>query len=168
MNITTIVGKVPTTTYLRKFVEFIEDVGPEEPIDLQSAGVVPKFLKGLLVGKKKLYMDYPPKVIGGKDDEIRYIVDKKMLDTGEIFITRRHINIFNSFLYSQFHGMLLFKIRLDMKKGANEKDVILDYMQLLGIEEDEYAMSSIKRQITRLRASKHMPSLRNKKGFYPH
>lgn len=168
MNIPTVVGKVPTTTYLRKFVEFIEDVEPNTPIDLHSAGVVPKFLRGLLVGKKKLYMDYPPRVIAGKDDNLRYQIDEKLLDSGEIFITKRHINIFNSFVYAQFHSHLFFKIRLEMKKGMNEKEIIWDYMQLLGIEEDEYSLSSIKRQITRLRTSKHMPSLRNKKGFSPH
>lgn len=172
MNVTSpsnpIIGKVPTTTYLRKFTEFMEDVQPHSPIDLESAGIIPKFLKGLLVGKKKLYLDYPPDVISGKNDELGYLVNEQMLDNGQMFLTRRNINQFNSFLYSQFHAMLLFKIRLEMKKGYTEKDIIWDYMQLIGIDEEEYPLSSIKRQITRLRSSKHMPSLRNKKGFYPH
>lgn len=166
MNIPTVTGRVPTTTYLRKFVEFIEGLEAGEPLDLTSQGIVPKYLKGILVGKRQLYQDFPHKKLAGKDDEIRYIVNEDMLDSGRHFLTRRHINAFNSFVYSQFHAMLLFKIRLDMKKGATEKEVILDYMQILGIEEEEYSMTSIKRQITRLRTSKHMPTLRERKQFF--
>lgn len=168
MNISTIVGKVPTATHLRKFAEFIEDVDEHEPIDLSSAGVVPRFLKSLMVGKTKMYTDFPYSPVAGKDDELRYKIDAKMLDTGKHFLTKRNINIFNSFLHAQFHSMLFFKIRLEMKRGYNEKEIIWDYMQLIGIDEEEYSLESIKRQITRLRSSKHMPSLRNKKGFYPY
>ena len=148
---------VPVKPYLLKFVQHIDNIKEDEPLNLNNGGVVGNVLKGYLTTKMKLQRRETKKSYASLEKEYTAILWYEVYDDlkqfNSFYISKKSIVAFNTFLHRLFHEMLLFKIMEGLEEGINAKDTTIRFMEKFGIE-DTVDVDSLKKANYRLRLSK--------------
>lgn len=156
-----LVASIPVKPHLRKFVHYLENLAPDAPLNLSRSGVVGYTLNLLLTNKTNLI--HSDTLAGDKlqekfQDQLRFKVSVRMQTFNCFYLTRRSISIFNTFLHNLLHETLLYRIRMGVAAGQDEKEIIYDFMRELDIEED-VTFDAVKKANYRLRNAKKIPTI---------
>ncbi|HQU52010.1 MAG TPA: hypothetical protein PK643_03310 [Saprospiraceae bacterium] len=161
-------GSVPVKRYLLKYALATENLDIGEPLDLKNCGIIGFQLKLLLTNKTNVNHedDISINTLNKFDARLTFIIHAKLKAFNGFFISRKSIVIFNSFLHQLFHEELLRAIIKAEENNILIADVIHDFMNRYGIEEDEdISFDAVKKANYRLRNSRNMVRFRQPSGI---
>lgn len=150
---------VPVKGYLLKFVRYIENLEPGDPLDLSNGSVVSFVLKGFLTTKIKLQFESEKKYTSMQKEyteALYFEVNEEMKQFNAFYINKSSIVAFNAFLHRLFHEMLLMEVREKKADGIQARLTIMEFMEKCGIDE-EIDVGSLKKANYRLRLGKKIP-----------
>jgi hypothetical protein len=154
-------ASIPVRSHHLKFIEYVENLQPGEPLDLKSNSTISNWLRLLLTKKSKtdVYMKSSATKIG-KDynAELKFKIGVRTFDKLEFFYSVKTIHIFNQFIYNYLCDILLLEIRKGCIRGIKEKEVIEQFMEDYGIDE-MVDRDTLKKATYRLRKDKKIPSI---------
>ena len=150
---------MPTTPYLRLFIEHIENLEPGEPLSVSRPSFVAMQLHLLLtrpnvfraladLGDVQLPAEYT--------DAIPFTVSDWMVKEKCLFICNRSVVAFNNLVRHIFYENLLQRTRAKENCGREKQEVITDYLSEMGIDEDILAFETAKKALFRLEHAKQL------------
>ena len=126
----TIEAAMPMRPYLKRYVEWKENIGPGEYVDITSSnselswvlgGVLTNALQNENCEKKtKLPKDY--------SEKLWFIIDPFRFDRNYIFFNELQIRYFNTYVYRRFHYHLAEEIERHIDRGVPEIDTIWKFI----------------------------------------
>lgn len=151
---------MPMKPYLKHYVLWKENIGPDEILDLsESQSEISWVLAGCLTNALKYNFDKHRKLSKAYSEKLIFAISPKRIQYNMIYFAPPQIRYFNTFVYRQLHHHLLDRVMRGQARGIPEVDIIWEFMYETGIE--PYAnFEALKKANYRLRKSKNLPSFR--------
>lgn len=162
-------GNIVVTPHILKFIIWYENLGmdddgqPLRPLNLSDSGIVGHSLK--LILSYKMVADYPHQtnLSSRYSNVLPYLYAKRDWERGKTHVSKDDIIIFNSHMHKLFHETLFREVVRGVRNGRKEKEAIHDFLILIRAEEDIW-WETVKKGQTRLRNSKKIGKINDKKG----
>lgn len=132
----TIEAAMPMRPYLKRYVEWKENIGPGEYVDITSSnselswvlgGVLTNALRNVDCEKiTKLPSDY--------SEKLWFIINPGRFYANMIYFNEQQIRFFNTYVYRRFHYHLSEEIERHIEHGVPEIDTIWKFIWQTGIE----------------------------------
>lgn len=156
----TIEAAMPMRPYLKRYVEWKENIGPGEYVDItDSNSELSWVLGGVLTNALEAGPQNPRKLNGEYCDKLWFRINPKKLQYNMIFFNERQIRYFNTYVYRRLHSHLSEEILRHINRGIPEIDTIWKFIWQTGIEGMISADALVKANY-RLRKSKKMALFR--------
>jgi hypothetical protein len=150
---------IPTTPYLRLFIEHIENLEPGEPLSVSRPSFVAMQLN-LLLTRPSVFRALADRndvqIPSEYTDCMPFVVLEWMMQQKCIFICNRSVVAFNDVVRQFFYENLLQRTRARENRGREKKDVIGDYLSEMGIHEDILSFDTAKKALFRLETAKQL------------
>lgn len=146
-------GTIPIRPHLKKFIQYIENLEVDAPIDIYGKGIVALTLKMLLTFKTHIEIHESRSLPKELTETIQYTVTLSHFNRGKLHLSKAGIIEFDKFIHSLMHEVLLQKVLMYIKTGRQEKDAINDFCDDVGIDE-EISFEGLKKSNYRLRNAK--------------
>jgi len=155
-----LVGSIPVRPTMLAYLCFKEGIQPNDIIDLRGSGHIKGYLKDLLCNKSELLSSRMKsrEFVLTYSTYLKIAVSIRMEHFYRFFISRDGIVVFDRFLYSLMINDLNMAILIGVSAGKTEKQVIEEFLRMLGIEE-QIEHESLKRACTRYRARQNQKNL---------
>lgn len=124
---------VPVKPYLLKFIQYIEGLGEGDVFDLNRKSLISDTLRRMFKYKKACLSS---SLRDGYSASFPVLVPPGIWNQGRFYLDQQAIHDFNTAVFYFFHEVLEFKLLEGTASGQERKQVIEDYMSLLGIDED--------------------------------
>lgn len=131
----TIEAAMPMRPYLKRYVEWKENIGPGEYVDITDSnselsyilgGVLTNWLRNENIRSGKLPVDY--------NDKLWFIIDPFRFQSNMIFFDVPQIKFFNTYVYRRLHYHLAEEIERHIEHGVPEIDTVWKFIWQTGIE----------------------------------
>ena len=155
-----LVGSVPVRPTMLAYLCFKEGIQPNELVDLRGSGHIKNYLKDLLCNKTEMLQSRikSKEFAATYSTYLKIAVTVKMEHFYRFFISREGVVVFDRFLYSLMINDLNVAILIGVQLGKTEKQIIEEYLRMLGIEE-QIEHESLKRACTRYRTRQNQKNL---------
>lgn len=151
---------IPVKPYLLKFVHYYEKINPGEPLNINNGGALAYNLMLLASNKNELRKASTKSYYGVENEltaKLRFTINTKMQTLNRMFWHRDAVVQINTFLYLQFNEYLqqFIEMNQSMDPSLQYRDLIMRWMDMLGINDDDIDYDSIKKANYRFREKKN-------------
>ena len=153
------IGKIRMKPHLLRFVETLENIEREEPLNLRGSSPITQLIKSHLNFKK--FLSYPAtRKIEEYSEHLHIIIPSRNSERGNFYITESSEMYINDFLDSYFNQMLAIRVAFFESLGFRQNIIIQSTLEYLDISEDDAAFDRIKKAVYRVKTKE-----KNEKTF---
>jgi len=160
-------GVMPMQPHLLKFVYWMENMEPGEPIDLTKKTMITRTMLLLFTPKKQIPINDSDTVTNQFTRftvKLKYSITLRQKQFKDFYISRSNIALFNDHMHLLFHEILTQRI-LTQIHSKKEKTIVEDYLKEIGAD-DDIDWHTVKRTNGRLRGNKEIPTIHQLKAAF--